>query len=409
VLTSRYVGALLLVAGLLVAGQYIVQLALDRQEGDARVVNTAGRQRMLSQRLCMWLLALEVDGPAQVSANVAEVDRTVREWQAAHDALQRDGDNSAAVRALFAQLDDDQRAMVDAAHGAIAMAGVGTGRFAAAARRHQDAYLATMDAIVAAYEREARGRVLGLQRTELALLASLLVVLVLEGLLVFRPAVRGLRSYLAERDQAQRALVEAGDREQRRLAQELHDGLSQQLVGVGFLVKSLGQELADGPHGKRLDEIGALLAASLAETRGIARRLYSHTLEVEGLIPALRELAAQTTRVFGVPCQLDAPAGRVELAMPARDHVYRIACEAVLNAAKHAKATAITIVVQRNAAAIAVAIRDDGVGISPGTTEGMGLRLMESRAKMTGAMLAIAGRPGGTTVTCTVPISGDAS
>ena len=72
-------------------------------------------------------------------------------------------------------------------------------------------------------------------------------------------------------------------------------------------------------------------------------------------------------------------------------------------------ATAITIAVQRNAAGVSIVVRDDGTGIAPGTTEGMGLRLMESRAKMTGAMLAIAGRPGGTTVTCTVPISGDAS
>ena len=405
-LTSRYVGALRLVAGLLVAGQYIVQLALDRQEGDARVVNTAGRQRMLSQRLCMWLLAVDVDGPTQVSANLAEVDRVAREWQAAHDALRRAG-NSPAIEALFAQIDGDQRAMIAAARGAIATGGAG--RFAADASAHQDAYLATMDAIVAAYEREARERVLGLRHTELALLAGLLAVLVLEGLFAFRPAVRGLRSYLVERDQAQQALVEVGDREQRRLAQELHDGLSQQLVGVSFLVKSLGQELGDGPHGKRADEIGALLASSLAEMRGLARRLYSHTLEVEGLIPALRELAAQTTRVSGVACHLEAPAGRIDLAMPARDHVYRIACEAVLNAAKHAKATAIAIAVERTATGVTIAVRDDGIGLAPGTTEGMGLRLMESRAKMTGAMLEIAGRPGGTTVTCTVPIRGDAA
>jgi signal transduction histidine kinase len=113
--------------------------------------------------------------------------------------------------------------------------------------------------------------------------------------------------------------------------------------------------------------------------------------------------------VSGIACRLEEPAGRVELAMPTRDHVYRIACEAVLNAARHAKATAIVIEVQRNAAGVAIAVRDDGAGIAPGTTEGMGLRLMESRAKMIGATLAIAGRPGGTTVTCTVPISGEAA
>src|SRR4051794_6019756 len=64
VLTFRYVGALSVIAGLLIAGQAIVQQALDRQEGDARLVNVAGRQRMLSQRLCMLLLAISVEHPA---------------------------------------------------------------------------------------------------------------------------------------------------------------------------------------------------------------------------------------------------------------------------------------------------------------------------------------------------------
>ncbi len=398
---------MLVVAGLLLAGQYFVQSALDRQEGDGRVVNMAGRQRMLSQRLCMWLLALDVDGPAQVSANLAEVGRVADEWEQAHDALKRGlyTNNSPAVQHLFAQLDADQRAMLDAAR----TAGVDAHEAAARARAHQQAYLETMDAIVAAYEREARERVLELRHTELALLVGLLLVLVLEGLFVFRPAVRGLDTYLAERDQAQQALLEVGDREERRLAQDLHDGLSQHLVGVSYLVKSLRQELADGPHQAKIEEVGALLAESIEQTRGLARRLYSHTLEAEGIVPALRELAAQTERLFGVECHVDAPAGAVELAMPARGHVYRIVREAVLNAAKHAKATAIAIEIRRHAASLAIAVRDDGVGIAPGAPAGMGLRLMESRAKMTGAILDVAGSAKGTTVTCTVPMTGKAA
>ena len=60
VLTFRYVGALLVVAGLLVTGQTAIHQLLARQEGDARVINLAGRQRMLGQRLCTLLLTLSV-------------------------------------------------------------------------------------------------------------------------------------------------------------------------------------------------------------------------------------------------------------------------------------------------------------------------------------------------------------
>ncbi len=390
-LTRRYVGALLVVAGLLVAGQYIVQLALDRQEGDARVVNMAGRQRMLSQRLCMWLLALDVDGANHVSANLAEIDRVARDWELGHDTLQQ-ASNTPEVRALFHQLDADQQAMLAAARDAIAANGRGAREFADAARSHQDAFLATMDEIVATYEREARERVLWLRHTELGLLACLLIVLAVEGWFVFRPAVRGLDLYLVERDQAQQALLEAGDREERELAQDLHDGLSQHLVGVSYLVRSL-------PQDPRIAEVGTLIAEAIEQTRGLARRLYSYTLEVDGLVPALRELATQTERVFGIACTVIAPHGDIEILMPVRGHLYRIAREAVHNAAKHAQARSITLTVEPTT----IVVSDDGIGIAPHSNAGMGLRLMESRAKMTGAVLRVEGTPKGTIVTCSVP------
>jgi len=66
-LTFRYVGALLVVAGLLVAGQTVVHQLLLRHEGDARVINLAGRQRVLGQRLCTLALTLVVDTPARAA------------------------------------------------------------------------------------------------------------------------------------------------------------------------------------------------------------------------------------------------------------------------------------------------------------------------------------------------------
>jgi len=386
VLTFRYVGALLAVAAFLIAEQFVVQAALDRQEGDARVVNIAGRQRMLSQRLSMLMLALEADG--RNDATVAALSQVADEWEHSHIALQQLS-NSSVIRELFAQIDSDHRAMLAAARSVTASPSV--------VLAHQDAFLAGMDRIVAQYEREARQRVVELRRTELVLLLLVLGVLGLEGLFVFRPAVKGLRAHLAERDRAQRELLTVSDREQRRIAEDIHDGLSQQLVGVSYLVKSLAST------DPRVAEIGRLLGESIDHTRGLTRSLYSPILELEGLVPALRDLAAYTERAFRVDCHVHAEP--IELPMPQRGEIYRIAREAVINAGKHSRATSIEIELERSSSTLVLTIRDDGVGMSRNHA-GLGLHLMESRANMLGATLAISpGEPRGTVVTCTIPLT----
>ena len=453
VLTFRYVGALSVVAGLLIAGQAIVQHALDRQEGDARVVNMAGRQRMLGQRLCMLLLAVGVDAPVRARGLLDELARVAEDWernQAALRAGHPEPDlavaSSDVIDRLFAQIDGDHRAMLAAARAArTAPPGAQAAAHAVIALAHQDAFLAGMDRIVDEYEREARGRVVGLRRVELALLVLVLVVLAFEGAFVFRPAVRGLAAHLAARDVAQRALelseaekrailrafpdrllvlsrdgscveihadrappaarrltdvvsgelaaaclaradhtletgavsrfevralhheyegrllrlpadrllivirditetahlerqvLQISDREQRRLAQDLHDGLGQHLVGVAFLLRSLRNELRGAPTTSRVDEIEHLLAEAIDQTRGLARGLHSHTLEADGLAAALGELAAQTERVFGVECRVDHRAGDLEPPVPTAPTSIASRARPSLNAAKHAQ------------------------------------------------------------------------
>ena len=521
VLTFRYVGALLVVAGLLVAGQTVVQRALDHQQGDARVVNLAGRQRMLGQRLCMLLLALGVEGADRAPATRVELSRTADAWEHNQAALQAgrpdtglSAGNSEAVRRLFAQIEVDHRAMLAAARAAIALPpGTTDPIHAGTARAHQEAFLTGMDRIVAEYERDARRRVVGLRRLELALLGLVLLVLAFEGAFVFRPAVRGLGAYLAQREVVQRALeaseaekyailrafpdrllvlsrdggcaeihadhpapaprrlaelvpgelaaacleradhvlatgmiarfevraerrdyetrllrfavdrllivirditetarlerqlLQISDREQLRLAQDLHDGLSQHLVGIAFLVRALRRDVTGSPHAGRVDEIGALLGEAIGQTRSLARGLFSHTLEAAGLAAALGELALHTERVFGVACRVHNRAAGVDPPAANRSHLHRIAREAVQNAAKHAGATTIDIELVRSAAELTLIVRDDGVGIGARSSDGMGLHLMRYRAKMMGASLGIAaGERRGTTVTCSVPL-----
>lgn len=376
-LTVRYVGALLAVGTLLVAGQLVIQSALDQQQGDARRINLAGRQRMLSQRLCMLMVAGR------------STDAVETEWATSQLAL-RAADNPPAVAPLFAMIEPDHIAMLAAARA----------HQPAQALAHEEAFLAGMDAIVAAYELDARDRVIRLRRIELALLALALLVLIAEGLFVLRPAVRAIARHLAERAAAQQAIDAAGERERKLVAQDLHDGLGQQLVGISFLVKAL-------PASPQRDELGTLLAEAIAQTRQLARGLHSHALETSGLAAALRELAAQTERRFGVTCRLDYRAGDLPVAI--RPHLHRIAGEAVANAVKHANATTIEITVTSDRDSATLEIRDDGVGIGAHAGDGLGLQLMAERARRVGAALEVKrGSDGGTVVICRAPLEGAA-
>jgi signal transduction histidine kinase len=425
VLTVRYAGALLVVASLLVAGQIAVQRSLEHQEGDARVINLAGRQRMLSQRLCMLLLALEAGRAEPAARSWDELRRTTAEWERAHAALLAGrpetglhAGNSRQVVEMFASLAPAYLAMVAAARGALAWPFGAAPRAAAlAALTHQEQYLAGMDRIVGQYEREARRHLEALRRRELALLALALLVLLLEGVFVFRPAVAALRARLAERELATRALAETvrlerellrmSDREQVRIAQDLHDGLGQQLVGIRFAVSALRRELQDGPHALRVAEISTLLAEALEQTRDLVRGLHSPTLEAAGLAAALGELAVHAERRFAVPCHVSAAAA-AERELPAASltHLHRIAREATFNAARHASATRIEIELARDATELTLAVRDNGIGIKDAAGGGLGLQLMAYRARMLGASLRIAPAPrGGTTVTCCLPLS----
>jgi len=293
--------------------------------------------------------------------------------------------------------------MLAAAHAAIAAGpGADLRSHVAAMRASQDSFLSGMDAIVKLYEQEAHARVISLRRGELALLVLALVVLALEGLFVFRPAVRGLRAYLAERDEALRALTDVSDYEQKRIAQELHDGLAQQLFAATFFVKSLRKKV--GAHEEKIDEIGRLLDESLDQTRALARDLFAQVLEGEGIVAAFRKFAAQTERVFGVSCRVENHLDLDEVPLLTQKYLYQIGREAVLNAVKHAEATSIEIDLLHDAAALTLSVRDDGIAAKTTGPDGMGSRLMKSRAQIIGATLEIFARePRGTVVRCTAP------
>ncbi len=218
-LTWLYVLALSAVACLSILGQLLVQWSLDRQRSDSTVVNLAGRQRMLSQRLTKAALAADrVGSPEQLAAHRQEMAEVLAQWRQADAGLRRGderlglpGGNSHEVEQALAQLEPHLRAMAQATE---ALLGAEGDRQDALQRllAHEPQFLAAMDAIVNQYEREARQRVAWLQSIERGLLLLTLAILAGEGILIFRPAVRRLRLAAGSLEESRRQLEVAKER-----------------------------------------------------------------------------------------------------------------------------------------------------------------------------------------------------
>ncbi len=207
---------------------------------------------------------------------------------------------------------------------------------------------------------------------------------------------------------AYREIIQTSNREQARIGQDLHDGLGQQLAGIAYMSKILEKRL-----GERLPE-EASTARQIREdlddaidiTRGLARGLHPATIEQHGLSFALREMAENTERVFGLHCIPEIDAEIVITDNAAAAHLFRIAQEAVSNAARHAGASTISVGLHTRGKEIELSVQDDGCGIAAEANagNGIGLQIMHYRAEVTGATLDIASRPGrGTVVRAVLP------
>ena len=213
---------------------------------------------------------------------------------------------------------------------------------------------------------------------------------------------------ITERKRLEKEIIEISEREQRRIGQDLHDGLCQHLAGVEMLSQVLAKKLASRSKSaaSRAREIARTVRDAIQQTRLLARGLSPVLLEAEGLMAALAELALNTENFFGVRCQFDCPI-EVKLADHiAATHLFRIAQEAVSNAIKHGRARKISIHLHEDARQLHLRISDNGRGFPKKNPDnkGMGLHIMQSRIDMVGGTLNIERQPGGgTRVNCAAP------
>ncbi len=185
--------------------------------------------------------------------------------------------------------------------------------------------------------------------------------------------------------------------------------MGQHLTGIAFLSKALAEKLSAKslPESHALQEILQFVNQAIATTRFLARGLYPAVLDTGGLVSGLEQLTTQTRHLYGIEC--DFRCGSVpDLADPlVAINLYRIAQEAVNNAVKHAKGTAIGMELTAVEGKYRLSVSNDGLDIEQDALEntgGLGYRIMGYRASMIGASLAISKNPkGGTIVTVSGP------
>lgn len=215
---------------------------------------------------------------------------------------------------------------------------------------------------------------------------------------------------ISQRRRLESELLALSERERRSFAQELHDGLGQQLGGVAYLSNVLRQKLTEraAPEAPEAERIFGLVRSAIAQTRRVARGLSPIELEPEGLMAALRELAEHTAELFRVRCRFQCRQSVHVADSAVAAHLYRVAQEAVNNSLKHARARAITIHLQQRRKRIVLRITDNGRGLAPVSPrrKGLGLRIMEYRASLVRGTFAIRPRAeGGTEVICSAPVA----
>ncbi len=215
-----------------------------------------------------------------------------------------------------------------------------------------------------------------------------------------------LKLYL-DRKHLESEILEISEREQRRIGQDLHDGLSQRLRGIAYLSHALAEELVQKslPAARDARRITQLLDLAILEARGLARGLSPIRLEADGLMAALKELACNSKNIYRISCRVACPRPVLIEDNVVAINLFRIAQEAVQNAVKHGRATQILIRLTAQTGGVKLIVKDDGQGLPKNFEKrrGMGLKIMDYRASMVGAELQVQRRQsGGTVLTCSL-------
>ncbi len=214
-----------------------------------------------------------------------------------------------------------------------------------------------------------------------------------------------LERTIAQREQLERELLEISEREKRRIGQDLHDIVCQELTATALFLKSAGNRATDKETARTLNEAAQIVNRNVSLARDLARGFQPVIIGSGGLTSALRSLCTQANTHPEITCHLKMPkAIRIKDETVALN-LFRIAQEGVSNAIRHAGASEISVCVEREDGFIRLVVQDDGKGFRmKKRSKGLGVHIMHYRASVLGGALTIAAKAkGGTKITAVVP------
>jgi signal transduction histidine kinase len=211
----------------------------------------------------------------------------------------------------------------------------------------------------------------------------------------------------SSRTLSERKLLKIADDERRRIGQELHDVMGQELAVLAFMSDALMEALQEHsfPELRLAETLKSRIKLLLHRVRTEAWGLIPTEIEAGELIAALSGLAKQISDGFNIECQFVCEQPVCVEKNVTATNLYRIAQEAVTNAIKHGHARHVIIQLNRNVDQITLQVEDDGTGLTEQAADsaGLGLRIMDFRAALINAELDIQHfNQGGVRVSCVV-------
>jgi two-component system, LuxR family, sensor kinase FixL len=219
----------------------------------------------------------------------------------------------------------------------------------------------------------------------------------------------GIVRDISEERRLELEIMRISDYERRSIGQDLHDGLGQMLTGIGLMSQNLARKLekSDKISSDLAYEITGLIREADQYARGLSRGLVPVQFDEKGLPNSIQRLVKNAERIFGIRCMYREHNPPVFEDSVTVEHLYRITQEAISNAVKHGKADSVRITLVGSDDQMRLRIVDNGAGLAPDWnadgTEGIGVKIMNYRARLIGANLDISNNfKQGVVVTCTL-------
>ncbi|MBN1498680.1 MAG: response regulator [Spirochaetes bacterium] len=183
----------------------------------------------------------------------------------------------------------------------------------------------------------------------------------------------------------QNRIIESIQDERRKIGQDLHDGLGQNLTAIAFLSQAMYKKLSTDSYldPKYIEKINSIIQKSIIQTKMLSRLLYPIELEEYNFIDAIVNMASNVSKLFEVNCKVIYHDKIPDLPQDINTNLYYITSEAVTNAIKHGNSKNIDIIIDTIDNVLNITVSDDGTGVNVNaeTANGFGIKSMKYRAQ----------------------------